>query len=67
MGWGLLVRNGQQRLDLRVRPEFRQIEENARLAFLHRVAAAGTKATNREAGVNYVAIEAERRELEPPV
>ncbi len=65
VGWGLLVRDGA-RLELRVRPELRAIPEPATLAFLHRVAAAGTKATNREAGVDYVSIEAERRELGPP-
>lgn len=64
-GWGLLVRDGQ-RLDLRIRPEFKELSEESRLAFLHRVAAAGTKATNRESGVNYTAIEAERRGMAPP-
>ena len=66
IGWGLLVRDGQ-RLDLRVRPELRDIPEETRLGFLHRVAAAGTKATNREAGANYAAIDAERRGILPPV
>ncbi len=66
LGWGLLVRDGQ-RLDLRLRPEFKEIAEESRLAFLHRVAAAGTKATNREAGVDYLAIDAERRGLSPPM
>jgi hypothetical protein len=66
VGWGLLVRDGQ-RLDLRVRPEFKPLPDEIRLAFLHRVAAAGTKSTNREAGVNYTAIEAERRGMAPPV
>jgi hypothetical protein len=65
LGWGLLVRNGR-RLELRVRPELKEIPEETRLAFLHRVAAAGTKATNREAGVDYISIEAERRGMEPP-
>jgi hypothetical protein len=64
VGWGLLVRNGQ-RLDLRILPELKQIADEVRLAFLHRVATAGTKATNREAGVNYAAIEAERRGIDP--
>ena len=59
-GWGMLVREGQ-RVELRVRPEWRDVDEATRLTFLHRVAAAGSKATNREAGVDYLAIEGERR------
>lgn len=64
-GWGLLVRDGQ-RLSLRVRPELKEIPPETQLSFLHRVAAAGTKATNRQAGVDYIAIDAERRGLAPP-
>jgi hypothetical protein len=64
VGWGLLVRNGQ-RLDLCVRPEWRDVDESTRLTFLHRLAAAGTKATNREAGVDFLAIESERRGVDP--
>jgi hypothetical protein len=64
LGWGLLVRAGS-RLELLVRPEWRQIEESTRLLFLHRVAAAGTRATNREAGIVFEAIENERRGLAP--
>jgi hypothetical protein len=60
LGWGLLVR-AEDRLELRVRPEWRDVDEATRLTFLHRIAAAGTKATNREAGVDYLAIETERR------
>ena len=60
VGWGMLVREGQ-RLESRVRPEWRDVEETTRLTFLHRIAAAGSKATNREAGVDYLAIESERR------
>jgi len=59
-GWGMLVREGQ-RLELRVRPEWRDVDEATRLTFLQRIAAAGSKATNREAGVDYLAIEGERR------
>ncbi len=66
VGWGLLVRDGP-RLELRIRPEFKEVPEETRLAFLHRVAAAGTKSTNREAGVGYPAIEAERRGMAPPI
>ncbi|MDB6079315.1 MAG: hypothetical protein JWO82_3062 [Akkermansiaceae bacterium] len=62
-GWGLLVRSGR-RLELRVLPELREVPEETRLGFLHRVAAAGTKAANREAGVAYAEIEAERRGME---
>ena len=65
VGWGLLMRD-EGRLELKVRPEMRAIPESASLAFLHRIAAAGTKSTNREAGVNYASIEAERRGLAPP-
>ena len=60
VGWGMLVRQGQ-RLKLRTRPEWRDVDEATRLTFLHRTAAAGSKATNREAGVDYLAIESERR------
>ena len=60
VGWGMLVRESQ-RLELRVRPEWRDVDEATRLTFLHRIAAAGSKATNREAGVDYLAIESERR------
>ena len=60
LGWGMLVREGR-RLELRVRPEWRDVDEAIRLTFLHRIAAAGSKATNREAGVDYLAIESERR------
>ena len=60
MGWGLLVREGD-RLELQTRPEWRDADEATRLTFLHRIAAAGSKATNREAGVDYLAIESERR------
>lgn len=64
-GWGLLVRDGS-RLELVQRPELKQIPAEATLGFLHRVAAAGTKAVNREAGVDYPSIEAERRGIPPP-
>jgi hypothetical protein len=60
VGWGLLARTGG-RLELLVRPEWREIEESSRLTFLHRVAAAGTRATNRELRVDYPTIENERR------
>jgi hypothetical protein len=62
LGWGLLVREGA-RLRLLARPERREVEESARLVFLQRVATAGTKATNREAGIDWLGIETERRGL----
>ncbi len=65
MGWGLLVRKGD-RLELQVRPEWSEIDEPTRLAFLHRVAIAGTKATNREQLIAYPAIDAERRGIALP-
>lgn len=64
VGWGLLLRAGQ-RLELMVRPEWRDVVEATRLTFLHRLAVAGTKATNREAGVDFLAIESERRGVDP--
>ncbi|MDB6155011.1 MAG: hypothetical protein JWL90_3464 [Chthoniobacteraceae bacterium] len=60
LGWGLLVRSGD-RLTLQVRPEWHEIDEQTRLTFLHRVAIAGTKATNREQLITYPLIDAERR------
>jgi hypothetical protein len=59
-GWGLLERNGD-RLDVRILPEFKNVPEETRLSFLHRVAAAGTKAANREFGIRYQHIDAERK------
>lgn len=64
-GWGLLVREGPG-LQLRARPELRDVAEPTRLTFLHRLSAANTKAANREAGVDYLAIECERRGMPPP-
>jgi len=63
-GWGLLERDGRK-LELRVLPEFKEIPLEARLSFLHRVAAAGTKAANREMGIRYEEIEALRRGIIP--
>lgn len=59
-GWGLLVRNGEQ-LELQRLPEFQDIPEESRLSFLHRIAAAGTKSSNREFGITYGNVEMERR------
>lgn len=66
IGWGLLARDGD-RLLLRQPPEWRNVDESARLGFLHRLAVAGTKATNREAGVDYASIANERNGLSPEV
>jgi hypothetical protein len=64
-GWGLLVRDGA-RLVLALRPEFKEISEENRLGFLHRVAAAGSKAANRQFNIRYDAIDAERMGREYP-
>jgi hypothetical protein len=64
LGWGVLARAGG-RLELLTRPQWRDVDESARLSFLHRVAAAGTRAANRELGVDYAAIENERRGICP--
>lgn len=61
-GWGVLVRNGNQ-LELQALPEFQTISDEGTLAFLHRLAAAGTKSSNREFGISYADIEVERRGL----
>jgi hypothetical protein len=63
-GWGLLLREGS-RLRLLRRPEWRDIPAAASSAFLHRVAMAGARAVNREAGVDYLSIDRERRGLAP--
>jgi hypothetical protein len=63
-GWGLLARAGG-RLELLVRPEWRDAGESTRLTFLHRLAAAGTRATNRESRIDHLAIENERRGIAP--
>ena len=65
-GWGLLVRNGRK-LEVERLPEFQEIPMEVRLAFLHRVAAAGSKSANRELGIRYEDIDAERRGIEPEV
>jgi hypothetical protein len=65
-GWGLLLREGS-RLRLLRRPEWRQIPSVASSAFLHRVAMAGARAVNREAGVDYLSIDRERRDLPPDI
>ena len=66
LGWGLLVRDGE-RLDLRVCPEWREVREKRRVssASASGWATAGTRAANREAGIDFPAIEAERRGLLP--
>jgi hypothetical protein len=48
-GWGLLEREGDA-LVLKTKPIWHQVPEDDRLAFLHRVAMAATRAVNREHG-----------------
>jgi hypothetical protein len=59
-GWGLLVRSGT-RLEQVILPEFAPVPDQRTLSLLHRIASSGSKATNREMGIRYEQIEAERR------
>jgi hypothetical protein len=49
-GWGLLLRNGGV-LELVSRPVFHEVGEAQRLALLHRIAGAGTRAVNAAFGI----------------
>lgn len=60
VGWGLLVRRGDG-LELRARPIWQDLAEHERLGLLHRIAAAGCRALNREAGIEFEAIVEARR------
>jgi hypothetical protein len=51
-GWGLLLREGDA-LTVAVRPVLHATEEHRRLSLLHRIAAAGTRATNAAHGVAF--------------
>ncbi len=49
-GWGLLEREGDE-LVLKTKPLWHEVPDDDRLAFLHRIAMAATRAVNREHGV----------------
>ncbi len=51
LGWGLLVRE-EDRLSVRQRPTLIDSGERTRLALLHRIAQAGTRALNRDLGLS---------------
>ena len=53
VGWGLLVRRGEG-LELLEKPVWHDLQDHERLALLHRIAAAGTRTLNREAGIRRV-------------
>jgi hypothetical protein len=48
-GWGLLERTGEE-LVIRAKPHWHDVAEDDRLAFLQRIALAGTRSVNREHG-----------------
>ena len=52
LGWGLLVRRAD-RLELREKPVWQDLEDHERLALLHKIAASGTRGLNREAGISF--------------
>jgi hypothetical protein len=52
-GWGLLLREGDA-LTVAVRPVLHAIEDHRRLALLHRIATAGTRATNAAHGIVFL-------------
>ena len=60
LGWGLLVRRADG-LELREKPVWQHLDEHERLALLHKIAACGTRALNREAGISYERIWEARR------
>lgn len=55
VGWGLLVRRDDE-LELAAKPIWQELAEHERLGLLHRIAAAGNRALNREAGIQFEAI-----------
>lgn len=62
VGWGLLVRRNEE-LELCAKPIWQDLADHERLGLLHRIAAAGNRALNREAGIAFEAIlEARARE-----
>ncbi len=60
LGWGLLVRRAD-RLELREKPVWQDLEDHERLALLHKIAASGTRGLNREAGITFEQIWEARR------
>ena len=54
-GWGLLEREGDQ-LALRAKPHWHEVADEARLAFLQRIALAATRCVNREQGIVFEAL-----------
>ena len=60
LGWGLLVRRAD-RLELREKPVWQDLEDHERLALLHKIASSGTRALNREAGISFEEILEARR------
>lgn len=60
VSWGLLVRRGGA-VELRQKPVWQNAEDACRLAVLHKIAAAGTRALNRTQGIEFEAIMEARR------
>jgi hypothetical protein len=60
LGWGLLVRRAD-RLELREKPVWQDLDDHERLALLHKIALCGTRALNREAGISFEQILEARR------
>ena len=60
VSWGLLVRRSGA-LELRQKPVWQDVEEPCRLAVLHKIAAAGTRALNRTQGIEFEDIMEARR------
>lgn len=60
IGWGVLV-EADGSLDLRQKPAWHENSADARLQFLQRIAAAGTRQLNRSLEISFELIEAERR------
>lgn len=52
VSWGLLARRGGG-LELRQKPVWQDVEDACRLAVLHKIAAAGTRALNRANGIEF--------------
>lgn len=60
VSWGLLVRRAGN-LELRQKPVWQNAEEACRLALLHKIASAGTRALNRTQGIEFEDIMQARR------